>query len=397
MVNAFLVISLFLFLPMLIYWLLLALAAVRPARSLPVNNWTPSNRFAITIPAHDEANVIKSTVQELLKQNYPAELFSINIVADHCTDHTAQAACLAGAVVYERNEGPRTGKGAALAWVIPQILQNNSINAVVIFDADTRVDPDFLRAMDIRLQQGSQVVQGQHIIANPDQGWFPALTWAMFIIDNRFQNLGRTNLGWSAKNMGDSICLQTDVLRLVNWESGLTEDYQLRCSLLLKNIKISYEPAARGYGEAPLTWGQARNQRARWLRGTRDSNQRYARLLLAKAVHNRDGALLDGALQAYLPVYSSLALLSLLFFLVSCLAYLWLDTPAWLPLVWGWIVGVLFLYPLFGLFLERAPLKAFLVIISGPFYIFWRTSLAFTARFIEKQREWIRTTHGAPK
>ena len=92
--------------------------------------------------------------------------------------------------------------------------------------------------MDSRLAQGAQVVQGQHVIRNPDDGWFPALTWAMFLIDNRIQNLGRSNLGWSAKNMGDSICFRADVLRRLGWGEGLTEDYQLRQRLLLAGIAI---------------------------------------------------------------------------------------------------------------------------------------------------------------
>ena len=97
----------------------------------------------------------------------------------------------------------------------------------------------------------------------------------MFLIDNRFQNLGRSNLGWSAKNMGDSICFRVDVLLQLGWGEGLTEDYHLRHKLLLNGIRIAYEPAAIGYGEAPITWSRARAQRARWLRGTHDTSQQY--------------------------------------------------------------------------------------------------------------------------
>lgn len=380
------------------YLLLLALASIRSASFEPRSGQRPSNRFVIAIPAHDEARVIEDTVRGIRALDYPADLFSVHIVADHCSDNTATLARQAGALVHERNEGPRTGKGAALSWLFQRVL-DATCDAVVIFDSDTQVDSDFLRVMDARLVQGAPVIQGQHMIRNPDRGWFPALTWAMFLVDNRFQNLGRSNLGWSAKHMGDSICFRAEVLRRIGWGEGLTEDYQLRQRLLLEGVKITYEPAAIGYGEAPRTWAQARAQRARWLRGTRDASQRFARRLLKEGIKRRDGALLDGALQAYLPSYSTLTLTSAIAVLIQVVVN-GLGKPifSWaLVGTWAAVVGMLFAYPLIGLALEKAPLKAYLAILTGPFFILWRTGLALAARFGSKPVTWIRTAHGEQK
>jgi 1,2-diacylglycerol 3-beta-glucosyltransferase len=377
------------------YLFLLALASVRSASPLRIHERHPWHRFVIAISAHDEASVIEATVQRLHTLDYPADLFSIHVVADHCSDNTAVLARQAGAFVHERNEGRRTGKGAALFWLFQRVLDDNC-DAVVIFDSDTQVHPDFLRIMDTRLAQGAQVIQGQHIISNPDDGWFPALTWAMFLVDNRFQNLGRSNLGWSAKHMGDSICFRADVLRRTGWGEGLTEDYQLRQRLLLEGVKIAYEPAAMGFGEAPRTWGQARAQRARWLRGTRDASQRFARRLLTEGIKRRDAALLDGAFQAYLPSYSTLTMISIIFLLIQVLVNWQVGLILSWSVVGAWaaVVGALFVYPLTGLALEKAPLKAYLAILSGPFFILWRTWLALAARFGSKPVIWIRTAHG---
>jgi 1,2-diacylglycerol 3-beta-glucosyltransferase len=381
------------------YLFLLALASVRPASPLKMRAH-PSHRFVVAIPAHDEASVIEGTVRRLRTLDYPANLFSIHVVADHCSDNTAALARQAGAFVHERNDGPRIGKGAALSWLFQRILDDDC-DAVVIFDSDTRVAADFLRIMDARLAQGDQVIQGRHVISNPEDGWFPALTWAMFLVDNRFQNLGRTNLGWSAKHMGDSICLRADVLRKMGWGRGLTEDYQLRQRLLLEGIKITYEPAAIGRGEAPRTWAQAQVQRARWLRGTRDASHRFARRLLVEGIRRRDTAMLDGALQAYLPSYSTLTMMCTISLLAQVLVN-WLVGPAF-PFSWGlvgtWaaVVGALSVYPLIGLALKKAPLRAYLAILSGPFFIVWRTWLALVARLGSKPVIWIRTAHGEQK
>ncbi len=380
------------------YLYLLALASVRVPPTPSTRASAPVHRFFIAIPAHDEAGVIRSTVRWLRALDYPADLFDVHVVADHCSDETAALARRAGALAHERNNGPRTGKGAALSWLFQNFL-DESYDAVVIFDADTRVDARFLRTMDARLAQGEDVIQGQHVIGNPQSGWFPALTWAMFLIDNRFQNLGRANLGWSAKHMGDSICFRADVLRRIGWGEGLTEDYHLRQKLLLEGVKIAYEPGAIGRGEAPLTWVQARGQRERWLRGTHDASQTFARRLLVEGLRRGDPALLDGALQAHLPSYSTLALIVALA-LAAQLAVNRIGGSVFPPHLlasWGVVLGALFAYPLLGLFLERAPLRAYMAILSGPVFIVWRTWLALTARFGGRSVVWVRTAHGGQR
>jgi cellulose synthase/poly-beta-1,6-N-acetylglucosamine synthase-like glycosyltransferase len=378
------------------YLLLLAIGAMRSASVPAVQDRSPSTRFMIIIPAHDEAAVIRATVSRLLAINYPSHLFSVHIIADHCSDHTAEAARQAGAIAHERNEGPRTGKGAALSWAFQKIIHRDQCDAVVIFDADTRVDSEFLRLMDWRLAQGDRVIQGQHVIRNPESSWFSALTWAMFLIDNRFQNLGRANLGWSAKNMGDSICFQVDVLLQLGWGEGLTEDYHLRHKLLLHNIRIAYEPAAMGYGEAPITWDRARAQRARWLRGTHDSSKQFVKQLIVEGTKKRNLAMLDGAMQARFPAYSTLSLLSLILLMIQVAVNYFVEQIFLASLIGAWaaMVAMLLIYPWVGLALERAPVRAYLAILVGPYFILWRTWLALVSRFGRKQVTWVRTEHG---
>ena len=386
--------------PSLGYLYLLALAAVR---ARPMSSWpAPCHRFAIAIPAHDEEEVIGRSVATLFRLDYPPELFDVHVVADHCTDRTAEVARAAGALVHERSEAPRGSKGAALRWLFSRILDHepyrsvpSPYDAVVIFDADTQVDTHFLRVMNARLVQGDQAIQGQHRISNPDDGWFPLLTWAMFIIDNRYQNLGRTNLGGSAKHMGDSICFRADVLRRLGWGDGLTEDYAFRQRLLLDGILIAYEPTAVGYGEAAVSWTVARAQRTRWLRGTHDASQHYAGELLREALRRRDLALLDGALQAFLPSYSTSTLICSMAALLGIVSRpgesfegarkFHGSCPAWVQLL------SLFMYPFLGLALERAPLKAYVAMSLGPFFIVWRTWLALTTRFGSEMVGWVRT------
>ena len=382
------------------YLYLLALAAAR--RRTAAASRDPRHRFAIAIPAHNEADVIGETVSTLLRLDYPRHLFDIHVVADHCTDDTAGVVRATGGYVHERNGGHRGAKGAALEWLFQRILGSGSMpgsaapyDAVVVFDADTQVEPTFLRVMDARLAGGDQVIQGQHRISNPQDGWLPALVWAMFIVDNRFQNLGRSNLGWSAKHMGDSICFRAAVLGRLGWGEGLTEDYAFRQRLLLEGIRIRYEPGAIGRGEAPTSWRTAKGQRTRWLRGTHDASQRYGQKLFREGLRRRDLALLDGALQASLPSFSSLTLIALGGWLLQGILSLYRLKAAGhrrgpILNLWSGVLGVLFCYPFLGLAMDRAPFKAYQAILLGPLFVFWRTWLAVASRR-QSAVTWVRT------
>jgi cellulose synthase/poly-beta-1,6-N-acetylglucosamine synthase-like glycosyltransferase len=378
----------------IVYQFVLAIASIK--YPVPLQNHEPSSfhKFLVVIAAHDEETVIGRTVGLIRSSDYPSEKFQVCVVADHCSDQTANFARNAGAIVFERNEGPRSGKGAALSWLFDQIWKNFSdIEAIVIFDADTRVDRSFLSVMNLRLNEGLQVIQGQHIISNPNSGWYPLLTSALFFIDNRFNNLGRSNLGWSAKHMGDSICFKSNVLKKIGWGTGLTEDYHMRHQLLLAGIWIVYDPRAKGYGEAAPSWMGAARQRIRWLRGTQDASRNFIKELLIQALRKMEPAIIDGVLQIVLPSYSTTTLLIGAGFLIQvCINFLQPGVFSQVSLI-AWSIGLLmlFLYPMLGLWLEKAPLRYYLVILTGPVFIIWRTWLALKSR-ISRKVDWVRTT-----
>jgi len=367
-----------------------ALASIKPIKDSPEDS--KFLKFAIAIPAHDEEGVIASTIQTLKQLAYPIEHFDIFVVADFCTDSTAINAQSAGAICYERKSGKRGGKGEALAWLFNQILiAESKYDAVVIFDADTLVDKDFLYYINNRMNNGAKVVQGKHVISNPEAGWYPALAWALMTIDNRFSNHGRHNLGLSAKHMGDSICFRSDILERLGWGSGLTEDHEFRLRLLLEGIKIGYEPNAVGYGQAPLTWKEAQAQRLRWLKGVSDSGNHFRWQLLWSGIKNLNYSQIDGSIGSSIPSYSTLTLITLVTvvysFLVDSLGI------SFYRIIGVVIFGILFLYPFLGLILDRAPLKAFLVILTGPFFMIWRSWLRLRTLFFGGKINWVRTPH----
>jgi len=373
----------------LAYSYVLALAALRrPPLDLPRS---PSHRLAVAIPAHNEEAAIGRTVSHLGQQDYPSDLFDIFVVADNCRDDTASVAREAGAICLERNSLAERGKGYALAWLFQCIFGCQArYDAVVVFDADTFVDTRFLRVMDAMLSQGSLVIQGKHVIANPTQGWYAAIMYIAFAMENRLRNLGRSNLGLSSKLMGDAMCFARQVLEAYPWQAvSQAEDSEYWTTLLLNGIHVVFAPQAIAYGEMVTTLRTAHHQRARWMRGRAQAARQAALRLLSTGLRHLDWPQLDGALALMMPSYSSLLVLALLS------TALWFILPQfthssswpWWALTW---VGLL-IYPPLALLLERAPARLHLYLLSAPFYAFWRTCLRLWTRFGRSDTTWVRT------
>lgn len=83
-----------------------------------------NHKYAVIISARNESNVIEQLVESVKWQKYPKELIDIFVVADNCTDNTAEVARNAGAIVYERFNSVQVGKGYALDYLFSKIKEN---------------------------------------------------------------------------------------------------------------------------------------------------------------------------------------------------------------------------------------------------------------------------------
>src|SRR5659263_599191 len=114
----------------------------------------PVTRFAVAVAAHNEAHVISDVLDSLTRQEYPRELFDIYVVADNCTDETADAARAHGAIVYERTDANLIGKGHAIGWLLARIKSTaKAYDMMAMFDADNLVSANFLREVDRYAQE----------------------------------------------------------------------------------------------------------------------------------------------------------------------------------------------------------------------------------------------------
>jgi cellulose synthase/poly-beta-1,6-N-acetylglucosamine synthase-like glycosyltransferase len=265
---------------------------------------------------------------------------------------------------------------------------------VAIFDADSLVDPDFLRVMDGHLRTGGRVLQAQHIISNPEDSPLAAMAAVDMRLNNRLRNQSRRNLGFACRLMGDGMVFDVQVLRRYGWlGETLIEDRESGYELLLRGIRATYVPEARSYGQAASSWRQAEPQRLRWYRGVVDMQRRLAGRLLAGALQSRSLAVLDGAVELLMPSYT--------FLLAVSMVNLGLAAAlAWLVPAVGGMVGVVGsallcvgwgLYPVLGLMVDQAPAWAFRALLLGPAYLVWRLWISVLVRLRADRIVWVRT------
>lgn len=332
------------------YNLLTALPGWRHAHSKAAH---PRRHLRVVVPAHNEELAFPGLLSGIIGQDYPADLVSVWVIADRCTDRTAEIARELGVRASERNEGP-DGKGAALAWYLERHpLQDGE--ALVVLDADNRVPPDLLSRFAAELGAGHQALQAYLDVTNPDESWLATASALQYWAANRMVQLARTNLGWTADLGGTGMCLTKESIEAVGgFGRSETEDQELTARLLLAGISVRWLHDVRVRDEKPAELAVAVKQRARWARGRREVARKYAGRLLRQGLRHRSAAHVDLAIRLVQPGRTFLAVIS---GLLALLAYStrWRGFLPWQ--VWAGAAAVQVAAPLPFLMRERVPAR----------------------------------------
>jgi len=255
-----------------------------------------THKFMALIPAHNEERVIKYLIESLKEQNYPKECFDIYVVADNCTDNTAEIARNAGAIVYERTDPEKKTKGYAMQWFLAKMQEQNvDYDALCVFDADNIVDKEFMKAMNKKLCQGEEVVQGYRDIKNPDDTWITAGYALFYWTQHRFYHLARYNIGLSPLLNGTGFMVKYDLIKNEGWNTKtLTEDIEFSLINIAKGRALGWSTEAKVYDEQPLGFKQSWSQRTRWSVGHLQCMKYYLKDLAAGVVRNKKVMNVDG-------------------------------------------------------------------------------------------------------
>ncbi len=275
------------------YYLFLAAVQLLAGEQRQLPRTNAAHTFAILIPAHDEEDALPATLAACADLDYPAERFTVYVVADNCTDRTAAVAAAAGAVVLERRVDERRGKGPALAWALERVLPGRP-DAVVVLDADCRLDPHALRAFDKQLSAGHAVLQASYVAGNPEDSGISYAVAVGNLLENDLFYAPKSRLGLAVLLRGTGMVFRRDVLERLPWRAGsVTEDTEYTLELLRAGVRVRFLPRVRVVSDFPAHVGQLRVQRRRWAAGNLRFGRTQALRLMAEGIATRRGPLLD--------------------------------------------------------------------------------------------------------
>ena len=252
------------------------------------------HKFAFIIAARNEQAVIGNLINSIKQQNYPAELIDVIVVADNCTDDTAQIAREHGAICYERFNKMLVGKGYALDYCFNKIVEQfgdyTAYDGYFIFDADNVIDKNYVKEMNKVFDRGYNVITSYRNSKNYDTNWITSGYSLWFIREAKYLNNPRMMLKTSCAVSGTGFLVNSTIIKKNNgWKFNLlTEDIQFSVVNILEGEKIGYCENAMFYDEQPTTFKQSWNQRMRWSKGFYQVMFRYGRELIAMMFKKRE-------------------------------------------------------------------------------------------------------------
>ena len=346
-------------------------------------------RFDLIVPAHDEASVIGRTAESLRAIRYPRSQFRVIVIADNCTDDTAQRARDAGATVWERTSDKR-GKGYALRFAFDRSLAEGFADAVVVIDADAVANPELLSAFAAGLRRGELALQAFNGVLNVHDSWRTRLMTLAFCLFNGMRSLARERLGLSAGLGGNGMCFSRSLLEQHPYDAfSLVEDLEYGLRLSLAGVRVAYIHEAEVRSDIPTGERAARSQRQRWEEGRRQLVREHLFSTLLRGWRERNGLVFDAGMNLLVPPLAKIVLATTAGLAAS--SSLLLATGRWPYSLGVYALCALFLlfYVVRGWALSGTGAAGLTALLRAPLYVGWKLALGLSSQ--RKSSGWVRT------
>lgn len=263
----------FLIFGMTVYTIYMTLADKHKKRKLLKNPKVINENYkpfvTIMVPAHNEGAVISQTVENILQLDYPN--FELIVIDDRSDDNTAdvireleQKHDKVKALVREKDAFP--GKSA----VLNDALVYAKGEAILVFDADARVDSDFLTKLIPNLEpEDVGAVQARKVISNKNVNFLTRCQDNEMTLDSHFQ-IGRDAVKGAVELRGNGELIKRKALEDIGgWNNyTLVDDLDMSTRLQIKGWDIRFCPEAQVREEGVIYLMPLYRQRRRWYEGT---------------------------------------------------------------------------------------------------------------------------------
>lgn len=351
-----------------------------------LNNTRPS--VALLVPAHNEAAVIASTLAALMPQL--GENDRLLVVADNCSDETAELARTAGAEVIERTDSENRGKGYALDFGV-RYLKENPPDVLIVVDADCQVDAGAIEKLTKCCIDTARPVQALYLMHAPDNaGLKLRIAEFAWLVKNFVRPLGLSRLGLPCQLMGTGMAFPWALTQKMNLASShIVEDMKLGVDLAIAGSPPLFCPEAIVKSYFPMDSDAVDSQRTRWEHGHLGVIFHEFPLLFFKGIFRANLPLVAMALDLMVPPLSLLAGILVLIFSVTAISavFNFSIVPLQLAIIASGLFGVAVAVAWQG---WGKGVVTLMELLSVPFYILGKIPIYL--RFLtRRQKEWVKT------
>ena len=374
----------------------------------PVVNENYKPFVSIMVPAHNEEYVIANTVENILAIDYPN--FEIIVIDDRSSDNTAQvvndlANKHENVIAFIRDKDAFPGKSA----VLNDAMALAKGEAILVFDADATVEPDFLNKL-IPLLEPADVgaVQARKVIRNKDYNFLTRCQNNEYTLDTHFQT-GRDAVKGAAELRGNGELIKREAIEDIGgWNNyTITDDLDMSTRLHIKGWDVRFCPDACVYEEGIIYLFPLFRQRRRWMEGTiRRYLEHFADAMRSKKMSLR--ARLDMAIyitQFVMPLWFMMEVVFRITRVVTdriCPSAYSLHNVIWSSLVIAGVIGFGFflairyalrrydLVPRLSALVQAFETTIYMLFIWFPMELF----ICGKILFCKKDMNWGKTTHG---
>jgi cellulose synthase/poly-beta-1,6-N-acetylglucosamine synthase-like glycosyltransferase len=344
-------------------------------------------RATLLVPAHNEELIIERTIAALRQSISPST--GILVIADNCSDETANRARAAGAQVAERTQPLLRGKGHALAFG-REHLRADPPDVVIVLDADCQLRPGSDVCLTSAAQRSGKVVQASNLVVSA-AGASPLVQISNFamLVKNVVRARGMEQIGGGVLLFGTGMAFPWPIFeRAPLASSNLVEDTQLGLWLARRGIRVHLEEGAL-VTSAGADLSDSAGQRRRWEHGFLDTAMRNAIPLVVQGIAARSRYLLAIGLHLLVPPLALLFLVSTL--VLGLLVLGALSGSAWGPMfLLGTAMALAAGLLLLAWAMEGSAVLRLRALLAVPLYALWKIPI-YVGFFIARQSSWNRT------